>query len=121
VGEVLAAASVRRHLADAVWAVSGRSRSEPVGGAADAEWAAIENVGVDHGGPEVAVAEELLDGADVGAVLQEVGREGVPEGVAGDAFRDAGGGGRAADGALDARLVEVVAEPLAGGVVRSGS
>jgi hypothetical protein len=46
-------------------------------------------VGVDHGGGHVAVAEELLDGADVGAVFQQVGGEGVAEGVAGGALGDA--------------------------------
>jgi hypothetical protein len=56
---------------------------EAVGGAEDAGGAAVEDVGVDHGGGDVAVAEELLDGADVGAVLQQVGGEGVAEGVAG--------------------------------------
>lgn len=43
-----------------------------VGGAADAGGAAVEDVRVDHGGADVAVAEQLLHGADVGAVLEEV-------------------------------------------------
>ena len=43
--------------------------AEAVGGAQDAGRAPVEDVGVDHGGGHVAVAEELLDGADVGAVL----------------------------------------------------
>src|SRR5437773_5996396 len=50
-----------------------RAMCEPqVEGAADAPAAAIEDVGVDHGRGHVAVAEELLDGADVIAGLQEV-------------------------------------------------
>ena len=36
---------------------------EAVGGAS------VEDVGVDHGGGDVAVAEELLDGTDVAAVF----------------------------------------------------
>ena len=32
--------------------------------------AAIENVGVDHGGFDIAVTEEFLNGADVVAVLE---------------------------------------------------
>jgi len=36
-----------------------------VEGAADGEGAAVEDVGVDHGGGDVAVAQELLDGANV--------------------------------------------------------
>lgn len=39
-------------------------------------------MGVDHGGFDVAVAEEFLDGADVVAVFDEVGGEGMAEGVA---------------------------------------
>jgi hypothetical protein len=39
------------------------------GGAEDAGGTAVEDVGVDHGGGDVAVAEDFLDGADVGAVL----------------------------------------------------
>jgi hypothetical protein len=36
-----------------------------VEGAADAERAVIEDVGVDHGGRDVAMAQQFLDGADV--------------------------------------------------------
>ncbi len=39
-------------------------------------------MGVNHGGFEVFVAEEFLDGADVVAVLEEVGGEGMAEYVA---------------------------------------
>jgi hypothetical protein len=59
---------------------------EDVEGALDAEGASVEDVGVDHGGGDVAVAEELLDGADVVAGFQQVGGEGMAEGVAADAF-----------------------------------
>jgi hypothetical protein len=41
-----------------------------------------EDVGVDHGRGHFAVAEELLDGADIVTALQKVGGEGVAEGVA---------------------------------------
>ena len=44
--------------------------------------ASVQNVGVDHGGRDVPVAEEFLDGAYVVAVLEEVGGKGVAEGVA---------------------------------------
>jgi hypothetical protein len=37
--------------------------------AADAERSSVQDVGVDHGGGDVAVAEEFLDGADVVAGL----------------------------------------------------
>ncbi len=55
------------------------------------------------------MAEELLDGADVVAVLEQVGGEGVAEGVTGDALGEAGQGGGLLDGALEAGGAEVVA------------
>jgi hypothetical protein len=52
-----------------------------VEGAPDAVGAAVEDVGVDHGRADVVVAEQLLDGADVVAVLKEVGCKAVAKGV----------------------------------------
>jgi hypothetical protein len=49
----------------------------------------VGDVGVDLGRVDGGVAEELLDGADVGAVAEEVGREGVAERVRRDGARDA--------------------------------
>ncbi len=43
------------------------------------------NVRVDiHGGVKVGMAEDFLDDFDVDAVLKQAGREGVPQGVAGE-------------------------------------
>jgi len=83
--------------------------SEVVGGAADAEAALVEDVGVDHRGREFPVAEQFLDGADVVAGFEQVGGEAVAQCVAGGRLGDAGGTDGAADGALDAALVQVVA------------
>lgn len=69
----------------------------------------MEDVGVDHGGFDVFVAEEFLDGADVVAALEEVGGEGVAEGVGCDAFVDSCGLLGFADGALEGGFVDVVA------------
>jgi hypothetical protein len=55
-------------------AAGGRSA---VQGTAVAASAAIEHVGADHGGAHVAVPEQFLDGADVEAVFQQVGGEGM--------------------------------------------
>src|SRR5512146_418142 len=49
--------------------------------------ASIGYVGVELGGGEICVAEHLLDGAQVGAALEQVGREGVAEQVRVDAAR----------------------------------
>jgi len=66
----------------------------------DGEAAALEDMGVDHGGFDVFVAEEFLDGADVVIVLQEMGGEGVTEGVGGNALLQFCGTGGISDGSL---------------------
>ncbi len=48
---------------------------EGVEGACDLPAALFEDVDVFHGGAQVRVAQQLLDGAHVGAVLKEVGGE----------------------------------------------
>ena len=40
-----------------------------------------QDKGVDHGRLDAPVAEELLDGADVVVIFQQVGGEGVAEGI----------------------------------------
>jgi len=52
----------------------------------DRQPAALEDVGVDHGGLDVLVSEEFLHGADVVSVLQKVGGETVAKGVGFDLF-----------------------------------
>lgn len=64
--------------------------------------AAAGDVGVDLGGGEAGVAEEFLDGAEVGAVFQQVGGEGVAEGVGADVVLGAGSEDVAVDDAADA-------------------
>jgi hypothetical protein len=54
------------------------SPEKPVRRALDAEAAAVEDVGVDHCGPDVAVAEQLLDCANVIACLQKMRGEAMP-------------------------------------------
>lgn len=87
-------------------------------GARDSQGALVEGVSVDHGGAHIFVSQEFLNGPDVMTVFQEVGCEGMAEGVAGDAFGKAGLDGGQFHGALDGGFVEVVAAALAGfGVV----
>ena len=50
-------------------------------------------MGVDHGRGNIVVPEQLLNGADVGAALQQVSGEGMPKGMgAGWASSDRHGG-----------------------------
>lgn len=50
----------------------------------------VGNVGVDLCSADIRVAEEGLDGADVCAVNEEVGSEGMSEGVRGNMFSNTG-------------------------------
>src|SRR2546425_506667 len=84
----------------------------PVEGAADATATAVEDMGVDHGGGDVAVAEQLLDGSDVVAALQKVGRKRMAQGVAARGLGDAGLAYGNLDEPLQDGLVQVMAPPL---------
>ena len=64
-------------------------RLQTVGRRPDSPGTFVENVCVDHGGFEVAVPEEFLDGANVVAVFQKLGRKGMAEGMAGNPLGDA--------------------------------
>ena len=65
-------------------------------------------MGVDHGGFDVFVAKEFLDGADVVAVLEEVGGETMAKGVGADTFLYFGFLGGFFDGFLEGSFVDVV-------------
>ena len=71
-------------------------------------------MGVDHGGFDVFMTEEFLDGADVVAVLEKVGCEGMAEGVTADAFGKVGGSGGLFECFLESAFVEMVALPSFG-------
>ncbi len=62
----------------------------------------VGDMGVDLCGSDRGMAEHRLDAADVGAVDQKIGREGVAERVRMDVFHDAGFFGVVLDDALDA-------------------
>ena len=49
---------------------------------------AFYGVGIDHGGPDITVPEQLLDGADIEIVLQQVTGKTVAEGMGGGPFAD---------------------------------
>jgi hypothetical protein len=87
--------------------------SKGVGWAADSQATAIQDVGVNHRGTDIPMAQELLNRADIVTDLEQVGRKGVPQGVT---MRRLGNTTRA-DGlpkcSLDDGLVEVVSPTLA--------
>lgn len=61
----------------------------------------VGNVGVNLGSGDVGVSEHGLDGADVGAVHEEVGGEAMAQGMWGNVFGDAGHFGVFLDDAFD--------------------
>src|SRR5262245_48647418 len=63
---------------------------EPVRRTSYRTWAPVQDMGVDHGRADVLVAQKVLDRPDVVSVLQQMGREGVPEGVTARRFGDSG-------------------------------
>ncbi len=77
--------------------------------AANPEPTAVQNVGINHRRGHVAVAEEFLDGSDVLAGLEQVGREGVPERVARRGYGDPGSAHGLLHRPLEDRFVQVVA------------
>jgi hypothetical protein len=85
----------------------------PVGRASDASRPQVEDMRVDHRGTDVTVTEELLDGPDVVVILEQVGREGVSEGVARGELGNARGMDGVLHGALENGFVEVMAATLA--------
>ena len=70
-------------------------------------------MGVNHGGGDVFVAEEFLDGANIIALFQQVRSETVPERVAVCGLGDSAGPDGVFDGVLEVFLVDMVAAFLA--------
>ena len=68
-----------------------------------------EDVSVDHCCPDIAMAEEFLDRADVVSLFQEAGSEGMPERMAASVLCDAGAQDGGLHGALEHGLVAMVA------------
>lgn len=61
-------------------------------------------MGINHGGVHILVPQEFLDGPDIVPAFEQMGRI-MPEGVAGDSFRDPGANNGFPDGFLEYRFV----------------
>src|SRR5213080_3000770 len=85
--------------------------SKPVEWTHHAARPALEHVRVDHGRGDVPVPQQLLDGADLGAGFEEVGREAVAQGVAARPLGQPRGEDGRADLLLDVVLINMVAAP----------
>ena len=84
-----------------------------VNGAAHAEAGAIADVGVNHRGRDILVAEEFLDGTNIITVLQQMGSKTVPKGMAACRFFDTAGSNGILDGVLKVSLRHVMAASFA--------
>ena len=81
---------------------------DSVEGAPDGASALIEDVRVDHRCGDIPMTEQLLDGADVVAVLKKVGGETVGQGVATCGLGNIGGVESGLGSALDDRFMQMV-------------
>jgi hypothetical protein len=61
----------------------------------------LQDGGIDHGGGQIVVPEQLLNGTGVGAEWKQVGREGVAKGMGADGLRQTGTVERYLDGFVD--------------------
>src|SRR5437870_1259056 len=74
---------------------------------------AVEYMRIDHRGADVVVAQQFLDGADVAAVFEQMGGEGVSKRVRCSAFAEPRPPNSVEHGALQDRLVQVMTAALA--------
>ena len=77
--------------------------------ATNGQAAAIEDVSIDHGGGDIFVPKQILDGADIVAGFKQMGGKAVAKGMATDRFGEVGGLGGASDRFLQATGVNMVA------------
>lgn len=77
----------------------------------DTEGAAINDMGIDHGRPQILVTEKALNGPDVGTRFKKVGRKAVAKGVTGGPHGESCRSRRVMNGALYGRFVEVLVSP----------
>ena len=69
----------------------------------------LEHVGVDHGGGDILVAQQRLNGADIRAALQQMGGETVTKRVGAHFFMDTGLTDGLGNGFIDGAWVQMVA------------
>ena len=84
-------------------------RVEPVQRTPHRSAAELEHMGVDHRGRHVGVAQQVLDRADVIAVLQQVGCKGMTQGMRGRRLGNAGGHDRALERPLESLVIQMMA------------
>jgi len=93
------------------------SAGEQVGRATDTSPSPIQNMRINHRRADVPMSEQFLDGPDVVPILEQMRRERMPQGVAGNQFGDAGMNGGIANGFLKDGFEEVVSINVARGEI----
>ena len=79
--------------------------------ASDGQSSFVEDVGVNHGGADVFVAQEVLNGSDVVACLKEMRGKGVAEGMTSHRLDDPGEFSGFINGPVQRLFMEMVAAP----------
>jgi phytoene/squalene synthetase len=85
-----------------------KSNAEVVQGTWNALPALLKDMGVDHGRGKIVVPEQLLNGADVGAALEQVSGKGVAKCMGADVLRQTGTADRYLDGLVDDAGINMV-------------
>ena len=92
----------------------GSSHAEIVQGTRHALAPLLQDVGVDHGGSHIGVSEQLLNSADVGSALQQVGSKGMTKRMGADLLRQPRAAHRRLDGLVDDAGVKMMTTREAG-------
>jgi hypothetical protein len=74
----------------------------------------LQGVGIDHGGGQILVPKRVLNGANIGTTLQQVGGKGMTKGVGADVLRQTS----AVDGQLDGLVDDAGVHVMAPGEAR---
>ncbi len=67
---------------------------------------------IDHGGPDIGVAQKRLDRSDVVTRLQQMSGVGMPEGMRGDALGELRFSDREIESVLSMRIMQMIPPPL---------
>ena len=96
-----------------------KQASQVVEGTAHRKSRPVEHMGVNHGSRDIRVAKQFLYRADIRSPGQQVGGEGVAQGMGGNPLGKVGRPGRFADRALERGINQVMASPSSTGLSRN--
>ena len=95
---------------DGWWLAGSKEQGSGVEGAFDREPTALKHVGVDHGGADILVPEELLNGTYIVSVLEKMGSETMAKGMRADRLIHTGPTSRLSNGLLNIAGMNVMSQ-----------